>query len=385
MSQLAELQTIELDILREFIRVANSKNLRWFGMFGTLLGASRCGGFIPWDDDIDIAMPRPDYDRLRTMSHLFAEPYFLQTPANDPAAATRFMKLRRSDTTVIQAIPSVYTNGGHMGAYIDIIPLDIVPDYNAAKKLQQVAHSINKQMYYSAALDENDGEEVPAFKEDACILAGGIAGHYDFFADRYENYCSKYKSGYYYAMPSLLGERGCQVYDRKWFALSDELDFEGLKVQVPANWKDVLVVSYPKGVQEPALKYRKPKHIDSSIVDTRRSYKTYTQRYTDMLCGIEGKKTYFFGAGDSLRIWLERYGDNVDVACTFDNDPKKWGATAYGVPVRNPAELPRILMDDDRVVIVSVYHKEIGKQLEDMGVKDYYIFLDGLKYKRERQ
>ena len=382
MSKLAELQTTELDILREFIRVANAKDLRWFGMFGTLLGASRCGGFIPWDDDVDIAMPRPDYDRLLGMSDMFDEPYFLQTPANDPAAAVRFIKLRRSDTAVIDVIPNVYTNGGHKGAYIDIIPLDIVPDYNAAKKLQKVAHAINKQMYYSAALDENDGEEVPAFKEDACILEGGIAGQYSYFADRYERYCSKYKSGYYYSMPSLMGERGCYVYDRKWFAMSDEMDFEDLKIKVPMYWKDVLVVSYPNGLHEPAMKYRKPKHIDKNIVDTKQSYKVYTRRYTDMLKGIGNKRIYFFGAGDSLRIWLERYGHGLDIACTFDNDPKKWGTTAYGVPVRNPAELPRMLVKNDRVIIVSIYHKEIGKQLKGLGVKDYFIFIDGLKYQR---
>jgi len=177
-----------------------------------------------------------------------------------------------------------------------------------------------------------------------------------------------------------MGERGCYVYDRKWFAMSDEMDFEDLKIKVPMYWKDVLVVSYPNGLHEPAMKYRKPKHIDKNIVDTKQSYKVYTRRYTDMLKGIGNKRIYFFGAGDSLRIWLERYGHGLDIACTFDNDPKKWGTTAYGVPVRNPAELPRMLVKNDRVIIVSIYHKEIGKQLKGLGVKDYFIFIDGLKY-----
>jgi len=381
MREIADLQAVELDILKKFIQVVNAKNLRWFAMFGTLLGASRCGGFIPWDDDIDIVMPRDDYNELRKMANQFSYPYFLQTSSTDPAAAPRFIRLRRSDTTVITHLPNVYTKGGSMGAYIDIIPMDIVPDIKAAKKLQEVAQTIHQQMYYSAALDENAGENVPEFKEDACILGGGIAGQYSFFSERYENYCAKHKSGYYCSMPSLKGNRGHYVFDRKWFALTDEMDFEDIKIRVPSGWRDVLITCYPEGLNEPPIKYQKPKHLVNSIVDLSNPYTHYTKKYTDMLCDIDGKTVFFFGAGDSLRIWIERYGKNIDIACTFDNDSKKWGSIAHGVPVRDPSILPRILSDNGRLIITSIYHKEIGNQLNNMGITDYYVFLDGLQYK----
>ncbi|MBQ9437916.1 MAG: hypothetical protein IJU50_06250, partial [Lachnospiraceae bacterium] len=99
-------------------------------------------------------------------------------------------------------------------------------------------------------------------------------------------------------------------------------------------------------------------------------------RYTGMLEGIEGKKIYLFGAADSLRIWLERFGRRDQVVCTFDNDPGKWGSRAYGVEVRNPAELPQLLDADSRIIIVSLWHQEIGRQLEKMGIDDYYVYLD---------
>lgn len=112
MNKLNELQVVELEILKEFTRVAKREGLTWFAMFGTLLGAVRHKGFIPWDDDIDIALPRKEYERLRLSQHWFDEPYFLQTPQNDPSAAPHYIRLRRSDTTVLSNFPNGYTRGG---------------------------------------------------------------------------------------------------------------------------------------------------------------------------------------------------------------------------------------------------------------------------------
>jgi len=66
------------------------------------------------------------------------------------------------------------------------------------------------------------------------------------------------------------------------------------------------------------------------------------------------------------------------VVCTFDNDSNKWGQTAFDVSIKNPAEIPQLLDDNSILIIVSIWYKEIGRQLEQMGIKDYHIFLDGL-------
>lgn len=382
MNKLSELQAVELDILKEFARVAKREELTWFAMFGTLLGAVRHKGFIPWDDDIDIALPRREYDRLRLSQQWFNEPYFLQTPQNDPAAAPRFIRLRRSDTAVLSNFPNGHTKGGHMGAYIDILPLDDMPGSDAARCVQETAWKMHLQMYASAALDECEGAEIPEAKEEFCYGAGGIAGQYDYLARRYDRFCSKYTNQLYYSIPVLMGERGRRVYDKEWFAESVEMDFEDLKVPVPAAFKETLIAAYPGGLYEPDVKDRRPKHREHSIVDLGRSYKDYVCRYTDMLSDIEDKKVYIFGAGDSLRIWMERYSHGLNVVCAFDNRKAAWGSLAYGVPVRPPSELPALMDDNSRLIIASIYHKEIAKQLEDMNIYEHYIFIDGLKYTR---
>ena len=57
-------QETEMELLKEFIRICEKYGLRYFVMFGTIIGAARHHGFIPWDDDTDVAMPRADYQRF---------------------------------------------------------------------------------------------------------------------------------------------------------------------------------------------------------------------------------------------------------------------------------------------------------------------------------
>jgi lipopolysaccharide cholinephosphotransferase len=249
--------------------------------------------------------------------------------------------------------------------------------------VQGAAHKIHLQMLSSAAFDESVGEEVSDGKEHYCYELAGLPGHYGVFAACFEKMCASFSSGRYYAMPVLYGERGFRVYDRQWFAGGAEMEFEGLKIPVPAGWKEALVVSYPEGVYERERQYRPAPPLTERIIDTRRSYRLYTRRYTDALTGgIGGKKVFLFGAGDSLRIWLERYGAGLNVICAFDNAESKWGTNAYGVPVRSPAELPGLLDGNSRLIIASIYHKEISKQLDAMHIRDYFIFIDGWNYRR---
>ena len=389
MKNLDALQKKGLEILAEFSRVAEREGLRWFAMFGTLLGAVRERGFIPWDDDIDIALPRQDYDRLRLSCGWFDEPYFLQTPQNDPAAAPHFIRLRHSTTAIMKNFPTGLTPGGHMGMYIDIFPLDCVRDGIEAREIQQAAHTLQRQMLGSAALDEFNA---PSFRERqlTCYALGGVAGMYDFFAERYENLAPQSNEKEYYAIPVLGGEKGFRVYEKSWFASSVPMEFENLKIPAPIGRKEILIVSYPDGLTLPPANLRTPKYSKDHIIDAENSYKTYTRRYTDMLRGIANKQVLIFGAGDSLRIWMERYSAGLNavcasVVCAFDNSPEKWGKQFYGVTIENPEKLPELFNTNMRLIIASIYHKEIAKQLESLKINDYYIFIDGFKYTQEAQ
>lgn len=163
------------------------------------------------------------------------------------------------------------------------------------------------------------------------------------------------------------------VYLKTWFGEAGTGRFEHLDLKIPAMPRNVLTEVYGDWMWPNGAQLCTPRHW---FFDTENGYEVYFRRYTGMLDGIEGKKVFLFGAADSLRIWLERFGLREQVVCTFDNDSGKWGKQAFGVDVGNPAELPGKLDGDSRIIIVSLWHQEIGKQLERMEIEDYFVYLD---------
>ena len=143
---LAEIHEIEFDILNKFSLFCRENNLRFFLCGGTLLGAVRHKGFIPWDDDVDVCMPRPDYEK-------FIQLYCKKTIESNTKIKlfsnelnnliVPFSKLKRMDTVVISSNTNcdIDTN-----LWIDIFPIDALPEgindqieiFNKAKLLRQM-------------------------------------------------------------------------------------------------------------------------------------------------------------------------------------------------------------------------------------------------------
>lgn len=127
-----ELRDIQLGILSEIARFCERAGLRYYLLAGTLLGAVRHHGFIPWDDDIDIALHRDDYERL---CHEFEGPSWLElyTVATRPEYLMPFAKASDARTFVVEhsdaAIP--------MGVNIDVYPIDSWPDGRAAAAMHR--------------------------------------------------------------------------------------------------------------------------------------------------------------------------------------------------------------------------------------------------------
>lgn len=116
---------IEIDLLLQFDLVCKKNNLKYWVDGGTLLGTVRHNGFIPWDDDIDVIMPRKDYDYfISNCAKFFDSPYFLQTPFTDTGYYYSYAKLRNSNTSCISKVFA--KTGFNHGICIDVFPLDYV-------------------------------------------------------------------------------------------------------------------------------------------------------------------------------------------------------------------------------------------------------------------
>jgi lipopolysaccharide cholinephosphotransferase len=130
LTDLRELQLIELDILIFFDDYCRKNGLRYYLCGGTLLGAVRHKGFIPWDDDVDVAMPRPDYDKMIEDSKKWKR-YRLLCPENDINSPKIFGKLLDTRTHS----EAEHFEGIDYGVFLDIFPIDgCGDDYEEAAK-----------------------------------------------------------------------------------------------------------------------------------------------------------------------------------------------------------------------------------------------------------
>ena len=123
-SRLEKLQQVELEILSEVVRVCTENNLQYYLTGGTLLGAIRHKGFIPWDDDIDIAMPRKDYEKfIKCCKSQLDNKYYLHHITTDKNYWLLFAKIRKKNTYVDEFVTR-NIKSDYKGISIDIFPLD---------------------------------------------------------------------------------------------------------------------------------------------------------------------------------------------------------------------------------------------------------------------
>ncbi len=142
-----EAQEVMLEILKAFDGICKKYHLTYWLDHGTLLGAVRHQGFIPWDDDLDVTMPREDYEEfLKVASHELDEHYFLQTQQSDHCYLNFFPKIRDRHSTFIDEWETKHQICYHQGIYIDIFPLNTIPKnkrylYHFLVSLSKIFHN----------------------------------------------------------------------------------------------------------------------------------------------------------------------------------------------------------------------------------------------------
>jgi lipopolysaccharide cholinephosphotransferase len=128
-----KVQLKQLEIMIVLDRIFREQGLTYYLIAGTLLGAVRHQGFTPWDDDLDIFMPRADYDRLlKHGQRLLPESLFLQNYHTDKKCYILFTKVRMNGT-VYKEQAAAHLDCHH-GVFLDIFPLDAVPDNLKTRK-----------------------------------------------------------------------------------------------------------------------------------------------------------------------------------------------------------------------------------------------------------
>ena len=151
MDGLRELQLTELSILKEVLALFREHDIPYYALGGTMLGAVRHQGFIPWDDDIDIGVPREDYERLISLRTQLPPHLQLTSYTEDPTYEKYFIRIVdkkiavRSNRTVTEmTIP----------AWIDIFPLDGLPNGQLARRLHEKRILLSRMIFNLSRFDE---------------------------------------------------------------------------------------------------------------------------------------------------------------------------------------------------------------------------------------
>lgn len=145
------IQQIEFDIMQQIDSICRAHNLTYFAIGGSVLGAVRHQGFIPWDDDIDIGMPRKDYEEfLKYASEELPKGYFLQTFFTEKKSPFYFAKVRKDNTKFVEYY--LRDLDIHQGLFVDIFPFDNVPVNETTKKIHYKLCRIANQLYLSKSL-----------------------------------------------------------------------------------------------------------------------------------------------------------------------------------------------------------------------------------------
>jgi lipopolysaccharide cholinephosphotransferase len=267
---LEELKHTLLEIMTDFDAYCKKHDLSYFLIGGTLLGAVRHQGFIPWDDDLDVVMPRDDYERFIEMFNQENQhKYVVQSIETDENYWLPFAKLRKN-LTLYDDLPTRYVQS-HRGIFIDIFPLDHAaePDNKKQGRKVKLAKMLRKIAdFKTTALFSKDTGSMGKYLIKSVVAAA----FRPFSTHRILTWQKKIitslgdeRSEYYINVGSQYHYKK-QTMAKKVYHPATQLDFEGQRFDVPGQYETVLERIFSPSYMELPPEDKRQTHAPAKII-----------------------------------------------------------------------------------------------------------------------
>lgn len=247
---LRKLQLKEMAILKEVIQICEENNLRYFALGGTLLGAVRHKGFIPWDDDIDLGIPRKDYEEfIRVAPQKLSENLKLYYYKNELNPGTYYMQIMDTNTKVISHAGS---KPRELNVWLDIFPLDGMPNNRLKRMYWKYRLLYQKMLIKFSCIDTNVGLKHTArpLHERLLIrfcLATHIGRGWDTrkLMHKLDRLLKKYPYDDADYIVNFYGRyKFNEMFPRDYYREGAEYPFEDVKIRGPIEYEKVLEQMY---------------------------------------------------------------------------------------------------------------------------------------------
>ena len=268
-ASMCQLKAIQIDMLKAFLAICKKHQLRYFLLGGSCLGAVRHQGFIPWDDDIDVSMPRADYERFLTVAGAeLPALYFLQTAETEPDYPLNFAKIRHNESTFMES--TVANLKIHHGVYMDIFPLDgYVPSKFRELQMKRYKWAVEKAFSLK--------QWRFGMKKWVVRLATWNLRDYRKARDKMNALAQKYSYDRCDIVINHFGAWGKkEIIAKDIFGQGSVGTFEGLEVMLPADPDRYCRQLYGNYMQYPPVEARVPHH-HCDVIDLDQSYLHYTE------------------------------------------------------------------------------------------------------------
>ena len=274
--QMDDINKVQMNIFKAFHNVCKALNLTYYLVHGSLLGALRHQGFFPFDDDIDVAMPRKDYEiLLKEGQQYLKDNYFIQSYLSEKDYPLNFCKIRDNDTSFIQ--PVLGGLNVNQGIYIDVFPIDNYPQNKSSQIILKIKEAIYMFRVYSRlSINTHKSYKIKILQIFSKFILPSWYNARNKFATLYNNVP-------YTGRIIVRGGKSTEVnISSDYFGKAKDITFEDVQSYAPQKTTDYLELIYgdylnyePMGkdmVSDNQVK------ISADIVDVNRSYKNYLKR-----------------------------------------------------------------------------------------------------------